>query len=57
MKPRYMLCVALTVALGLVASVLCCYGEGNADAATFTQIVIDGQPASWLGMHKRGSWT
>jgi len=49
MKPRYMLCVALTVALGLVASVLCCYGEGNADAATFTQIVIDGQPDDWVG--------
>ena len=47
MKPRYMLYVALIVALGLVAGVLCCYGEGNADEATFTQIVIDGQPDDW----------
>jgi len=49
MKPRYMLCVALAVALGLVAGVLCGYGEGNASEATFTRIVIDGQPDDWVG--------
>lgn len=49
MKSRFMLRVAAAVVLALVAGVLCCYGEGNASEATFTQIVIDGQPDDWVG--------
>jgi len=49
MKSRFVLCVALAVALALVAGVVCCYGEGNAGEAAFTQIVIDGQPDDWVG--------
>lgn len=49
MKVRLGPLMVLTIVLGLVAGVLCCYGEGNAGEATFTQIVIDGQPDDWSG--------
>ncbi|MCK4392246.1 hypothetical protein KAX17_05020 [Candidatus Bipolaricaulota bacterium] len=49
MKVRLGPLMVLTIVLGLVAAVLCCYGEGNGDDATFTQIVIDGQPDDWSG--------
>ena len=49
MKVRLGPLMVLTIVLGLVAGVLCCYGEGNGDDATFTQIVIDGQPDDWVG--------
>ena len=49
MKVRSGPLMVLTIVLGLVAGVLCCYGEGNAGEAAFTQIVIDGQPDDWVG--------
>ncbi len=49
MKLRFVLCVALTVMLGLVVGALSGYSDGNDSDVPVTQIIIDGQPDDWSG--------
>ena len=47
MKLRFVMCVALTVMLGLVVGALSGYSDRNDSDVPLTRIIIDGQPDDW----------